>query len=424
MRRLLKALLAGLFAVSLLLGGSALAQELAETLRGTLRDAAGEPVEGVAVTVARDGSQVGRDISDGQGVWEVALPGPGDYTVTLDEETLPEGVGLRNPDGATLDAVTVRPGQQRTVIFPLGEGGSSAPRVLRQLAQLAVEGVKLGVIIAITAIGLSLVFGTTRLINFAHGELVTLGATFAFLFNASAAGPRLQLIPAAALSVALGGVVGAGLDRGLWRPLRTRGTGLIQMFIISIGLSLLLRHLILILFGSRARPYADYTLQQALQLGPVALTPRDLVVIVLSFVVLGGVGLLLQRTRVGKAMRAVADNRDLAESSGIDVERVVLTVWILGGALAALGGVFFGLVEVITWDMGFNLLLLMFAGVILGGLGTAFGAMVGSLLVGLVAQLSTAYFPVELRNAWALAVLIVVLLLRPQGILGQPQRIG
>jgi branched-chain amino acid transport system permease protein len=196
------------------------------------------------------------------------------------------------------------------------------------------------------------------------------------------------------------------------------------MLVISIGLSLLLRHIILILYGSRPRPYADYALQQVMRLGPITITPRDLVVIVLSLLVLAGCGLLLQRTRIGKAMRAVADNRDLAASSGIDVARVVLVVWIIGGALAALGGVLFGVVEVVAWDMGFNLLLLMFAGVILGGLGTAYGAMVGCIIVGIVAQLSTLYFPIELQNAWALGVLIVVLLFRPQGILGKAQRVG
>jgi branched-chain amino acid transport system permease protein len=214
------------------------------------------------------------------------------------------------------------------------------------------------------------------------------------------------------------------MEAGLWRPLRRRGTGLIQMLVISIGLSLLLRHIILILYGGRPRPYADYSLQQVMRLGPITITPRDLVVIVLSLLVLAGCGLLLQRTRIGKAMRAVADNRDLAASSGIDVARVVLVVWIIGGALAALGGVLFGVVEVVAWDMGFNLLLLMFAGVILGGLGTAYGAMVGCIIVGIVAQLSTLYFPIELQNAWALGVLIVVLLFRPQGILGKAQRVG
>jgi len=144
----------------------------------------------------------------------------------------------------------------------------------------------------------------------------------------------------------------------------------------------------------------------------------------LSLVILIAIAVLLQRTRIGKAMRALADNRDLAEASGINVDRVVLQVWVIGGGLAAVGGVLFGLTTAVSFDMGFHLLLLMFAGIILGGLGSAYGAMLGSIVVGVVAQFSTVWFPAELENAWAMVVLIVVLLVRPQGILGRLQRAG
>jgi ABC-type branched-subunit amino acid transport system permease subunit len=118
------------------------------------------------------------------------------------------------------------------------------------------------------------------------------------------------------------------------------------------------------------------------------------------------------------------DNRDLAESSGIDVDRVTLYVWFLGGGLASLGGVLFGLNQVVDYEMGFRLLLLMFAAVILGGLGTAYGAMVGGIAVGLVAMLSTLWFPTQLMQAWALALMILMLLVRPQGLLGRRERVG
>ncbi|HWH32155.1 MAG TPA: branched-chain amino acid ABC transporter permease, partial [Egibacteraceae bacterium] len=154
------------------------------------------------------------------------------------------------------------------------------------------------------------------------------------------------------------------------------------------------------------------------------LVPRDLVVMGLSALVLIGIGVLLEGTRVGKAMRAVADNRDLAESSGIDVQRVILFVWFFGGALAALGGVFVGVSENVNWLMGFRMLLLMFAGTILGGLGTAYGALAGSILVGLVTEVSTVWFSPELKYVWALLILGVVLMLRPQGLLGVKERIG
>jgi neutral amino acid transport system permease protein len=136
---------------------------------------------------------------------------------------------------------------------------------------------------------------------------------------------------------------------------------------------------------------------------------------------------MLQRTKIGKAMRAVADNRDLAASSGINVERVVTFVWCLGGGLAALGGVLFGLSELggrVQWEMGFKLLLLMFAGITLGGLGTAYGAFLGCVIVGLLVQWSTLVINPDLKYIGGLLVLILILVVRPQGILGSRQRIG
>ncbi len=443
-------------------GPLATSEEPSEAIRGTVRAPNGDPVTDVAVRVEADGEEVGETTSDQEGAWQVEVPGPGTYTVTLDTDTLPGRLKLRNEGGETLEGVEVRPGSQRTVIFPLipgrqqQEGPTEAPDGSEgsddsgtptesaddigedggvmaptddgrrgfggRFAQMFVEGLQLGVIIAITSVGLSLVFGTTRLINFAHGEMVTVGAVVAFWFSTRPG--DLPLILATVLAVVVGALLGGGMERGVWRPMRARGSGLIQMFIISIGISLLLRHLILVALGSRRQGYDQYGIQERWHLGPIAITPRDLAVMVLSVVALLGVAYMLQRTRIGKATRAVADNRDLAESSGIDVDRVVLVVWIVGGGLAALGGVFYGLSAAVYWDMGFRLLLLMFAGVILGGLGSAYGAMVGSLVIGLVAQLSTLWFPVELQNAWALLVLIVVLVVRPQGILGRAERAG
>ncbi|RBM15568.1 branched-chain amino acid ABC transporter permease [Prauserella sp. PE36] len=305
-----------------------------------------------------------------------------------------------------------------------GDEVRQGPGFLDRALQALVDGIQFGAIIAITAVGLSLIFGTTHLINFAHGELVTIGAVVAFFLNVGAAGPGWHLIPSALVAIVIGALFGGLIERGLWRPLRKHGTGLINLFILTIGLSLLLRHIVLVFFGTRPQSYREYDIQEALDLGPIGITPRDLVIIALSVLVLFGVAFMLQRTRTGTAIRALSSNPDLAEASGIDVNRVVLIVWILGGGLAALGGVFFGLTEIITWDMGFRLLLLMFAGIILGGLGSAYGAMVGSFVIGIVAQMSSLWFPIDLQNAWALLALIVVLLIRPQGILGQRERVG
>ena len=390
--------------------------------RGTLLDA-GEPVGGVEIFVETlDGDEVGRDETGRDGRWTVPVPGPGRYRVTLDVDTLPEGVRLRDPDRNPLET-DVFAGHPTVALFSLGElEGGGGPSLAERLAQSTTNGVKFGLIIAMSAVGLSLIFGTTGLINFAHGELVTFGAVVAWFLNAR--GPHWQLILAGVVAAVIGGLLGGALERGVWRPLRARQVGLFQLFVITIGLALLIRHVILIWFGGRRRPYTDYNIQQQWDLGPVSITPRDLTVIVASVAVLIAIATVLQRTRIGKAMRAVSDDFELAESSGIDVQRVILVVWVMGAALAGIGGIFLGTVASVDWEMGNRLLLLMFAGVILGGLGAAYGAMVGGIVVGIVTEVSTIWVSPSLKFVFALGALVLTLLVRPQGILGRRERIG
>jgi neutral amino acid transport system permease protein len=402
---------------------------------GTLR-ADGEPVAGVTIRVTdADGQEVETVETADDGRWTVPLPAPGQYTIELDESTLPEGVTLQEGRRASVQ-LTVVAGRTGQAAFPLvgedGAGPAAGRRPLSdRLSQAIANGIKFGLIIAMTAVGLSLIFGTTGLVNFAHGELVTFGAIAAWFLNTSGVNiwgldlaDPIHLIPAAVLAVLLGAAFGGALDLGLWRPLRNRGTGAFQRMVISIGLSLALRQLLLIWFGSRSPRYRDYAIQTTVDIGPVAITPRDLWVMGLSLATLLGIALLLQLTRVGRAMRAVSDNPDLAESSGVDVQQIILWVWVLGAGLAALGGVFQGAVTNVNYLSGFQLLLLMFAAIVLGGLGTAYGAIVGSLVVGLATEVSTVWLSSELKSVWALAVLVVVLLVRPQGILGVRERVS
>jgi branched-chain amino acid transport system permease protein len=194
--------------------------------------------------------------------------------------------------------------------------------------------------------------------------------------------------------------------------------------IISIGVSLLLRYFYLYIFAGERRSYTQYVIQSAIDFGPFGYAPRDLWIMGISALVLALVALALVRTRIGKATRAVSDNPALAAASGIDVDRVVTTVWIVGTALAALAGVMFALIQQVDFLLGFRVLLLVFAAVVLGGLGTAWGAMVGALIVGVFIEVSTLIIPSELKIAGVLAVLIIILLIRPQGILGRRERIG
>ena len=403
-----------------------------ETIGGTLvtRQEADEGpptvtgIEGVTFTVSQDGEEIGSDETDAEGKWVVPIPAPGTYQVAIDTDTLPDGVELRDPERSELDSVIVQRNQQKVVLFPLGggaEGGGDSD--LERVIDLAANGIKLGSIIALAAVGLSLIFGVTGLVNFAHGELVTFGAIVAWWANSSG-GPGLTLIASAVVGVIAGCLLGGVLELGLWRPLRHRRLGNFSLMVVSIGLGLFLRHLYLLWYGAAPRKFAQYTLQDSVEIGPITMVPKDIIITVLSVGMLILFGIALKQTRLGTGLRAVSDNRDLAESSGIDVQRLILVTWIVGAGLAALGGVLYGASQNISWDTGFTLLLIMFAAVILGGLGSAYGAMVGGIIIGVMAEVSTNWLDVEFRFVTALVVLIVVLLIRPQGLLGVKERVG
>jgi len=394
-------------------GGGAATQ----SIRGTLRDEERQPLVGVVVLVQQGGTEVTRGTTNARGQFDVPVPAAGTYTVRLDPASLPEGVVPR-PESRD---VTVRAGNPAPAGFTFGEGTRETASKFDQAPQLLVGGLQFGLVLAMAAIGLSLIFGTTGLTNFAHGELVTGGALLGYVFNV---GLGLNLIPATLIAVVVGAAFGSLLDRGLWRPLRRRGTGLIAALVVSIGLSLVLRYVYLYFYGGSQRSYAQYSTQDPLVLGPITILQRDLVIIAVALVVLIAIGLALTRTRIGKATRAVSDNPSLAASSGIDVERVINVVWAVGAGLAVLGGVFLALSQQVGYQLGQNVLLLLFAGVTLGGLGTAYGALVGSLVIGVFTQLSTLFIPAELQVVGALVVLILILIVRPQGILGRAERIG
>ena len=292
---------------------------------------------------------------------------------------------------------------------------------MQELAQLLANGLVTGSVIAIAAIGLSLVYGILKIVNFAHGEYLTLGAYMAFVVNVTLG---TNMVLAALFAMVATAAAGVLLEFVLWRPMRRRGAGLVSLFIVSIGLALVMRHVIFLVWGSESRKY-DVDVFQVYDLGPIRLSQSQIVVIAVAFGAIVVVGLMLARTRLGKAMRALADNRDLASIAGIDVDRIVTYTWAVGAALAGLGGVLQGLVQsAFTPNMGFTLLLPIFAAVVLGGVGSAYGALVGGVVLGVVMEVATwdalaggvesVYKPVV-----AFAVLIVALLLRPQGIFGK-----
>lgn len=303
-------------------------------------------------------------------------------------------------------------------------------RVLQQLT----NGVVFGLLLALASVGLSLIYGTTGLSNFAHGEQVTLGAllTFFFVTPGTVSLPLVPwefsfgwpLVPAALVAIALSAASGWLQDRFIWSPLRRRKVSLVQQMIVSIGFSLALLNFIQWWFGAERKRLSTAPLTPV-AIGPVSLTQTTLISVAISLACLAGVGYFLLRTRIGRATRAVSDNRALASASGIRVERVIRLVWVLAAGLAAVGGILLALYDNATaFDVGARLLLLMFAAVTLGGLGHPFGALVGSIVIGLAVEMSTLVLGTDLKYGVALGILVLVLLVRPQGILGRAERVG
>ena len=385
------------------------------------------PVSGVKISVFDDQDNlVGEDRSGKDGRFKIPLGDAitvlgQDFIVKLDDSTLPENSYLTDPKDIER-TVSIRIASDVAVNFTIGPNIFAEDPWYDQGLDLLVSGILLGLLLALCSLGLSLVFGTTGLTNFAHGELVTFGAIVAYSFTTSWGG--FNLVPAAILAVLVSGLFGFGQDRWFWGQLRKRGTGVIAMMIVSIGLALVLRNVYQIWFGSRTRQYQDYNALEGVDFGPFTANYKTLAGMAVCIVVILAIAFALLLTRLGKATRAVADNPSLAAASGIDVERVIRVVWTVGAAAAGLAGIVLGMSQGVRFTMGTQILLLVFAGVTLGGLGTAFGALVGSLLVGLFIQLSTLWLAEELKIASALFLMIVVLLVRPQGILGRRERVG
>ncbi len=391
------------------------------------------PVEGVKISVEDDaGEPVGEATSDAEGQFSIPLGEEIDvvgetYTIKLDEETLPEGTELRDPEQVELKK-QVKISADISVTFPIGEAAAGTGLGVRAL-QLAVGGLVFSLLLAMAALGLSMIFGTTGLTNFAHGELITFGAIMAFAIdrlpgNIVVGGANVTMAVSIAFAMVMSTLFGWGQDKVLWKPLRRRGTGLIAAMIVSIGLSIFLRNLFQYFAGAGNHNYSQWTSPAPWEIGPVLITPKDVGVIVFSAIVLIVVTLAIQKTRLGKATRAVADNPALAASSGINVDRVISVVWAVGAGLAGLSGVLLGMTQGFDYQVGFKILLLVFAAVVLGGLGTVWGALLGSFIIGIFIEVSTLFVPAELKFVGALAVLILALLVRPQGLLGRAERVG
>lgn len=390
----------------------------------------GEPVAGAVITVTGDGGFTAEVKSGDDGRWTVGVPEKKkDYVVTLDETTLPDGVAVvDNPETpdfveSNQQTVTVGPGGMVATNFFIGMGERHTVNMFDQVVQRLINGLNFGLMLALASVGLSLIYGTTGISNFAHAEMVTFGAiaTYGLVKVLGDAMLPVAIIGGIVLSAALG----LTLDAGLWRPLRKRNTGLVQLMIVSIGLSLAIRYLFQFFIGGSILQLPGSDSPKIPLFGAVSLSVIDIVSMGLSVLLIVAFALWLTYTKIGKATRAISDNPSLASASGIDVDGVVRIVWVIGAMLAGFSGILWAYYRPgIKWDMGGQILLLIFAATTLGGLGTAYGALIGSIIVGVLIEASSLIIPSDLKYVGALVVLIGILLFRPSGIMGRKERVG
>lgn len=415
-------------------------------VNGILQTADKKPLAGVTVTLG--GTETGKTTTADDGTWAFKVADDGSYTVMIPQD-IASACGFTT-NSAEVDIVKKSFSKQRGVVrfdkatqsappTAIDDGASSARQPASasmgntteqaqpssaswtRFCQQLYSGIIFGLLLGLMSVGMNLVYGTTGLSSFSHGEQVTLGGLMAYVGTQML---HMPLILSAVVAVIIGGLTGLVQDQIVWGPLRRKRVGAMQQMIVTIGLSMALQYLYQFFFGGDIKGIVK-SVPESIQFGPITTNAPALICAGIALATIVGVTIFLYCTRLGRATRAVSDNAALAAASGINVDSVVRIVWTLSCALAALSGVLLGIyLNGIAWNTGVTLLMLMFAAVTLGGLGTANGALVGALVIGVVADLSTLVIPSDMRYASALAILILVLLVRPQGIFGKRNRIG
>ena len=285
-------------------------------------------------------------------------------------------------------------------------------QLIGELVHLTVTGLLVASLLALGAVGLSLTFGVARFANVAHPDFMMLGAYATFAFNTLVGVPFWW---AALFGVAAALLVGVPVARVAYDKLPVTGT--VQLLVISIGVSFILRHAVLLVFGSGLLQFA-VPLQRPYVWGPVRLTPYQLLTLVVAAVLVLAVHLLLSRTKLGRILRAIADNAVLTEIAGADVSRARLAMWGIAVLLASTGGILFGLNLVIQPNMGWDLVIPIFSAAIVGGIGNPYGAMGGALVIGLAQEWSTLLIPASYKEAISFGAMALCLMFRPRGLWG------
>jgi branched-chain amino acid transport system permease protein len=294
------------------------------------------------------------------------------------------------------------------------------------MMQVIADGLVAASFITLGVVGLSMIYNILNFPTFAQGDHIAVGAYFALGVVAlagtagSVAGLSFgwPLIFGLFCAAVLTAVVALALDRAIFAQLRRRDASRISLIMASFGVALMLRYMIVMAAGHDPHYYA-FAITPALNLGGVRIQPNELISIAVTVAMVVGLHLFLTRTWLGRSMRAVSENPTLARVNGIDVGRVVRWTWIIGAGMAAVAGVLLGVVVQIHPFMGFELLLPMFAALIVGGMTNIYGAVLGAVLIGLAEALTIRYLAPEYRQAVSFIAVFVVLMVRPQGILGE-----
>ena len=283
------------------------------------------------------------------------------------------------------------------------------------VAQLFLNGLILGSIIALGAIGLSLIYGILKFGHFAHGDLMTLGAYFAFLFKVQLGLPFWLAFVLAAAFTAGTSVL---LNFILYRHLKKKDSVIVM--ISAVGAALIIRNFVLLVWGPQNKFY-EKAIQMPIIIGDGLLRIKEnqIIILVLALSLVIAVHLFLSKTKLGKAMRAMSDNIDLAQITGINTERVIIWTWAMSGVLTAAAGILLAFDTHLTPVMGWNLLLPLFAAVILGGIGSPYGAMFGGLVIGISQEMSTLIISASYKPAVAFTIMILMLIIRPSGLMGK-----
>lgn len=278
------------------------------------------------------------------------------------------------------------------------------------------NGLTLGSTYALIALGYTMVYGIIQLINFAHGEIYMFGA-FAGLFLVTVAGVDLFTALAGAMLICM--LLGVLVERIAYRPLRGKSSRL-SALISAIGVSIFLSTLMALLRGTNTTRYPDIINRHTYTIGSVEISSLQIIILVVAALLMIGLEMLIRRTKIGKAMRACSQDLDAAALMGINVNRVISATFAIGSSLAAAGGVMVGIYYNAVWPyMGTMAGLKAFAAAVLGGIGSIPGAMIGGLTLGVMEIMGVAYLSSSYKDAIAFAILILVLIIRPQGIMGK-----